>query len=371
MNPREDPPAHAPGTDRSGAGRLYRSLLGCALIVVPLMLGVIHAAPPASSDAVALGVYAGVASLAILLIFAILGVRLMRPAPSTDLDPAFEALRRAAGKPTAPDRAPAPDVATLRRAARGLDDAAIDAESRIDRRARMAALMAEVRSQAQAGFETRQGGALSSAAIAHRLATLSGDSARCAERATQLLAAANGSLSQAAEHRDRRAAATIARAGDSVQGLSERSAAIGEIVTLIQSIASQSNLLSLNATIEAARAGETGKGFVALAHEVKSLAGQTACATDRVAEHVAAIRRATDSAIAAMSGLARAIDALEEQASGAPAGASASDVEILQEKAADVGRSATQLDATILTLAERLRAEAKSRDTDGGDPHAG
>ena len=67
-----------------------------------------------------------------------------------------------------------------------------------------------------------------------------------------------------------------------VEGLSQTAQRIGEVVQLIQTIASQTNLLALNATIEAARAGDAGKGFAVVASEVKSLANQTAKATEEI-----------------------------------------------------------------------------------------
>lgn len=76
---------------------------------------------------------------------------------------------------------------------------------------------------------------------------------------------------------------------------------IGEVISLIQAIASQTNLLALNATIEAARAGEAGRGFAVVASEVKSLAGQTARATEEIATQVGSIQSATADATQAIT----------------------------------------------------------------------
>ena len=74
--------------------------------------------------------------------------------------------------------------------------------------------------------------------------------------------------------------------------LASRATRIGEIVALINAIATQTNLLALNATIEAARAGEAGRGFAVVAQEVKALATQTAVATDEIASQVRAMQGA-------------------------------------------------------------------------------
>jgi methyl-accepting chemotaxis protein len=96
-------------------------------------------------------------------------------------------------------------------------------------------------------------------------------------------------------------ASSIARtANDRIGQLSTNAGRIGDVVKLIRSIAEQTNLLALNATIEAARAGEAGRGFAVVAGEVKTLASQTAKATEEIGAQVGAIQSSTADTVEAM-----------------------------------------------------------------------
>ncbi len=111
--------------------------------------------------------------------------------------------------------------------------------------------------------------------------------------------------------------------------LSRAAQQIGDVVKLITAIAEQTNLLALNATIEAARAGEAGRGFAVVASEVKSLASQTAKATDEISSHITGMQLATQESVAAIKEIGQTIGqisriagtiatAVEQQSSATP-----------------------------------------------------
>jgi hypothetical protein len=105
------------------------------------------------------------------------------------------------------------------------------------------------------------------------------------------------------------------RTNTTVQGLYDGAASIGDVVKLINDIASQTNLLALNATIEAARAGEAGRGFAVVASEVKSLAEQTAKATEQIGAQITAIQNSSSDAVTAIRGITSTISEMNEIAS--------------------------------------------------------
>jgi methyl-accepting chemotaxis protein len=106
------------------------------------------------------------------------------------------------------------------------------------------------------------------------------------------------------------------RTDETVQNLAASAQKIGEVVRLIQDIASQTNLLALNATIEAARAGDAGKGFAVVASEVKALANQTSRATEEIATQIGEVQGATKDAVQAIEAIRGKIGELSQIASG-------------------------------------------------------
>lgn len=117
-----------------------------------------------------------------------------------------------------------------------------------------------------------------------------------------------GTLSRSAHE----VADEVRRARETVDSLSESSAAIQDVARLIDTIAAQTRLLALNATIEAARVGEAGKGFAVVAAEVKDLATQTSEATQRVSAQVHEIQAASTDAVQVMSGVGSTVTTMTD-----------------------------------------------------------
>ena len=148
----------------------------------------------------------------------------------------------------------------------------------------------------------------------------SGDASMSVESvasASEELSASINDISQQAAHAAGIASRAVNQARETdgtVQGLAKSAGRIGEVVGLINTIAAQTNLLALNATIEAARAGEAGRGFAVVASEVKSLASQTARATEEISEQIADIQKVAGEAIDAIKGIGSIIGEVNEVA---------------------------------------------------------
>ncbi len=143
--------------------------------------------------------------------------------------------------------------------------------------------------------------------------------AAATEQLSASIAEISRQLSQAAQITNRAVEETRQTDG-TVRRLSESAGRIGEVVKLISDIASRTNLLALNATIEAARAGDAGKGFAVVASEVKSLANQTAKATEEISTQIAAVQSVTEAAVTAISQIGATIDEVSAVANSIAAG---------------------------------------------------
>jgi methyl-accepting chemotaxis protein len=198
----------------------------------------------------------------------------------------------------------------------GILNKVLDSSSEFERVARQltdtARSTAELSAQSAGASETASDHVKSAAAASDELSKSISEITRRVQESNQISAEAV----RQAEVTDQR-----------ITQLSEAGARIGDVVKLINTIAEQTNLLALNATIEAARAGDAGRGFAVVAQEVKTLAGQTAKATDEISSQIASMQLATEESVAAIKaigqtierigGIATSISAAVEQQRGA------------------------------------------------------
>ncbi len=160
------------------------------------------------------------------------------------------------------------------------------------------------------------GQALSGAEAARDAAGTSSSNVASVAGAAAELTAASREISEQVHHASEAVnkATVVARETDrEFASLADLSNRIGDIVGIIRNIAEQTNLLALNATIEAARAGDAGKGFAVVASEVKTLAGQTAHATEEISNQIASIQAATQHALFAIQTISTSVGEIESR----------------------------------------------------------
>jgi methyl-accepting chemotaxis protein len=147
---------------------------------------------------------------------------------------------------------------------------------------------------------------------------------------------------------------------NTIQGLAEIATRIGDVIKLINDIAGQTNLLALNATIEAARAGEAGKGFAVVASEVKSLANQTAKATEDISAQISAVQNVTKDAVEAIKRIGGTIDEVSSVATSI-----ASAVEQQGAATKEITRSTQQAAQRTREVSENISGVTADADATG------
>ena len=223
----------------------------------------------------------------------------------------------------------------------------------------------EMVSQTAGKMQTTAKSMTSAADQTQQQATSAASASEEASSNVQTVAAATEELSSSIEEIGRqvsrsldtatKAVGTARETNLKVEGLVEAAQKIGAVVKLIQDIAEQTNLLALNATIEAARAGEAGKGFAVVAGEVKSLATQTAKATEEISQQIGEIQGATTDAASAIRTIAETVEQINEIAGNISAA-----VEEQGAATQEIARNVQQASAGTKQVAGNVTAVSKT-----------
>ena len=183
--------------------------------------------------------------------------------------------------------------------------------------------------------------------------------AAAAEQLTASIGEINRQVVQAARVSES-AVADARRTDGVVRALADGARKINDVVGLITSIASQTNLLALNATIEAARAGEAGRGFAVVASEVKSLAQQTAKATEEIEVQIGEVQAATNEAVGSIRNIVTVIEEV-----GAIAAAIAAAVEEQGAATAEIARNVQETAASTDTVSTNISGVSRAANDTG------
>ena len=254
------------------------------------------------------------------------------------------------------------------------------------RRAMIEQAIAAFRQRVEDHLRTVTDGAMAMRSTATTLLASSGQTSQSAESAVSASNEASTNVETAAvaadelsgsigeisrqlahDHRHRARGGRARRKGpmQQIAALAQAAQKIGDVIKLIRTIAGQTNLLALNATIEAARAGEAGKGFAVVASEVKSLAVQTAKATEDISKLISAVQTSTGSAVDAIGRIAsrmQEIDSCATAVSAAVQEQSAATAEISQNvaSAADGAKLVVSVLGDVTGAATETRQSAES-----------